>query len=289
MNNITSPTSVIDILKKHNLSTKKRLGQNFLVDRNVLSKIILAADLSPEDNVLEIGTGLGTLTCELAAKAKRVVTIEIDKDLIPVLNDTFKNLENVSLIHGDILKIDLLSHITEHFGEQSFKVVANVPYYVSTPIIMLFCKKQISPSKMVFMLQKEVAQRIAAHAGGKDYGILTLMIQYSYNPKVFASVSPNVFFPPPKVESSILTLEKRQEPIADVLNETVLFDTIKAGFAQRRKTLLNSLSSSGKFGQKKSEIQSVLEKIGIDQNRRAESLDIVDYVSLSNELSKLQI
>jgi len=286
MQNLTSPKTIIELLRKNKLIISKKFGQNFLVDKNVLDKILSAADLTPEDLVLEIGAGMGTLTVELAKRAKKVVSIEIDKKLIPVLTETLEAHENVSLINDDVLKIDLREIVDDHFGDRDFKVVANVPYYISTPIIMLFSESNLRLTKMVLLLQKEVAQRIVARPGGKDYGILSLAVQYRMMPEIIDHVPPTVFLPPPKVESAIIMLERRLHPQVLVKDEKILFELIKAGFAQRRKRILNAFAARFPLDKTKQEILSILDLAGIDPNRRGETLTIEEYARVADIIMK---
>jgi len=284
MYNLTSPKVVADLLRKHNIKISKKFGQNFLIDRNIMNKIIDAASLKPSDSVLEVGAGMGALTVELAKIAEKVLTFEIDKALEPLLSDTLSIYPNVDLIYGDILKQDLKEFSNRYFGEKDFKVVANVPYYISTPIIMLFLESHLHLSKMVLLVQKEVAQRMVANPGTEEFGALSLGVQYRMLPRIEAFVPPAVFMPAPEVDSAIIVLERRAEPVVKVKDESLMFKLIRAAFAQRRKKLPNALAAISPNGKTKAEILSILGNCSIDPDRRGETLTLEEFARIADKL-----
>jgi 16S rRNA (adenine1518-N6/adenine1519-N6)-dimethyltransferase len=282
---LTSPTEVKNILQKHNLRLKRRLGQNFLTDKNILNKIIKAANLSSRDMVIEIGSGLGTLTQGLAKKAKKVIAVEVDKKLYEVSRKILQNYKNVELVQGDILKIDLNSLISQlsPIDRRSFKVVSNLPYYMATSIITHLLENKNYFKVILFSLQKEVAERMIARPGTKDYGILSLAVQYHTEPEILFSISRGSFFPQPKVDSSFLKLRVLSKPGVKVKDEKFLFSLIKAAFSQRRKTLLNALKE--RLNLERGVLLRVFKKVGIDPKRRAETLSLKEFARLTNSLS----
>ncbi len=282
MYNLTSPKVVIELLRRYDIKISKKFGQNFLIDRNIMNKITDSASLKPSDLVMEVGTGTGALTVELAIRAAKVVTFEIDKTLMPLLSETLSMYSNVKLIYGDILKQDLKELANSYFGENDFKVVANVPYYISTPIIMLFLESRLCLSRMVFLVQKEVAQRMVAKPGSEEFGVLSLAIQYRTSPRIEAIVPPTVFMPAPEVDSAIIVLERRSEPAVKVNDESLMFEIIKAAFAQRRKRLPNALAAISPYGKNKGEILSILDSCGIDPERRGETLTLEEFARISD-------
>jgi len=284
MYNLTSPKVVAELLQKNNIKISKKFGQNFLIDRNIMNKITDAANLKPSDLVVEIGTGIGTLTVELAKLAEKVLTFEIDKNLMPLLSETLSMYSNVELIYGDILKQDLRELVNRYFGEADFKVVANVPYYISTPIVMLFLESRLNLSRMVLLVQKEVAQRMVASPGSEEFGALSLAVQYRMSPKIEAFVPPAVFMPVPEVDSAIIVLERRTEPIVKVNDERLMFEVIRAAFAQRRKKLSNALAAISPNGKTKAEILSILDICGIDLGRRGETLTLEEFARIADKL-----
>lgn len=286
MYNLTSPRVVAELLSRYNIKISKKFGQNFLIDKNVMNKIIYAADLKPSDFVLEVGTGIGALTVELAERAEKVLTFEIDKTLTPLLHDTLNIHSNINLIQGDFLKQNINEVLRENFGERAFKVVANVPYYISTPIMMLFLESDLNLSKVVFLIQKEVAQRIVASPGSDEFGALSLAVQYRMSPKIVAYVPPTVFMPAPKVDSAIIVLERRLDPAVQVKDDKLMFLLIKAAFAQRRKKILNALAAISPNEKTKEELLSILKNCGIDPGRRGETLTLVEYGRVSDMIGQ---
>jgi len=287
MSSLSSPRVVKEIIEKHQFKFSKGLGQNFLIDDNILDKIVEGADITENDVVIEVGPGIGTLTQHIAETAKKVVAIEIDDRLIPILKETLGEYDNIEVVHGDVLKVDLKTLIKEHFGDQKPKVVANLPYYVTTPIIMRFLEESIPVSDLVVMIQKEVADRMVSESNCKAYGALSVAVQYYCKPMVVTKVPPSVFIPQPKVESTVIRLQVREEPAVTVENTKIFFNTVKSGFGKRRKTLLNALSS-GNLGLGKEQVKEALEQAGIDPKRRAESLDIEEFAVLANALHSIK-
>lgn len=285
---IATPVRTKEILEKHGFSFKKSLGQNFLIDTNTLGNIVSHADLSDKVGVIEIGPGIGALTEHLARAAGKVVAYEIDGRLLPVLEDTLSPYDNVTVVHEDILKVDLKQAIVEHFSDyDDVVVVANLPYYVTTPIIMKFLLEKIAISGMIIMMQKEVADRITASPSTKAYGSLSIAIQYYMDAKVAMIVPKTVFIPQPNVESAVLRLTRKKQPPADVIDEDFLFKVSRGSFVQRRKTILNNLQSSLTDGKaKKEQILEALNEASIDPRRRGETLSIEEFVGLSNALYK---
>ena len=286
MDNLTSPRVVKSILDKHGFHFTKSLGQNFLIDDNILKKIVEAANLSKDDRVLEIGPGIGTLTRELGTLAHKVVAVEIDQRLIPILKETLAGFDNVSVIQGDILKIDLVELVHNSFDGKPFKVVANLPYYITTPIIMGILERGLPFESITVLIQKEVAQRMVASPGSKEYGALSVAVQYYTIPRSVAKVPASVFMPPPKVDSMIVTMERRKEPPVFVEDRKLFFDVVHASFAKRRKTLLNNLISAKEIleGWTRQEIEELLWECGIDPQRRGETLNVEEFASISNSI-----
>ncbi|SEF38564.1 16S rRNA (adenine1518-N6/adenine1519-N6)-dimethyltransferase [Caloramator fervidus] len=277
-------SKTMDIVKYFEFKFNKNLGQNFLVDENILKKIIDAAELDENTCVIEIGPGIGTLTQEMARKAKKVVAIEIDKNLIPILNETLANFDNIKIIHADALKVDF-NKIIEEENLENVKVVANLPYYVTTPIITKLLNEKVKVSSMIIMIQKEVAERIVAKPNTDEYGSLSLLCQYHCEVKKICKVSPNCFVPPPKVESMVIRLDVMDKKRVDVLDETLFFNVIKAAFNMRRKTLYNALKPV--VGDENL-LLDVLNKSNIDPKRRGETLTIEEFALLANNISKLK-
>ncbi len=283
-NSITESTR--DLIKKHDFKIAKKFGQNFLVDENVLKTIIDCSELSKDDCVLEIGPGLGVMTQVLCEKAGKVLAVEIDRELIPILKISLFGFENVKLINEDILKLNLKDVLNENFGNSPVKVVANLPYYITTPIIMKLLEEDINLKSITIMVQKEVGERLAAAPGGKDYGALTVAVQYRCVPQKILVVPPESFVPQPEVESMVVRLDSREKPPVNVLNEKMYFRVVKASFGQRRKTLLNALTA-GNLEKSKEELRIVLTNNGIDENRRGETLSLEEFAKIANELSRL--
>lgn len=272
-----------ELINKYNIRPTKSLGQNFLNDQNIVEHIVDAAEVGINDIVIEVGPGIGSMTTELAARAGKVIAVEIDKHLIPVLSENLKEFTNVSIINEDVLDIDfkrLLSN--EANGFDKIKVVANLPYYITTPIIMKFLEDNFGIDLMVFMVQKEVADRMGAKPGKKDYGALSVAVQYYSNPTKMFNVPPHCFIPQPGVDSSVIKLDIFDKPPVELENTEFFFKTVKAAFGQRRKTLLNALSNSGCFNQTKEEIREILNSKGIEENQRGETLSIMQFAELSN-------
>lgn len=287
MQSLTSPKVLRELIERHGFKFSKSLGQNFLIDENILRKIVDGARIGKGDRVLEIGPGVGTMTQELARRAERVVAVEIDKALLPILSETLAEFPNVEIIHGDILKLDMARLMEEHFDKGPFKVVANLPYYITTPIIMYFLEEGLPFETMVVMIQKEVAERMNARPGTKEYGALSIGVQYYAEPRIIGRVPPTVFMPPPKVDSIIIALDRKKEPEVFVKDRRLFFRLVKAAFAQRRKTLQNALFSSGIGGIEKEQWSRILKKCNIDPSRRGESLTIREFAELANELEQI--
>lgn len=275
---LTSPRVIRSIQEKFGFTFKKGLGQNFLTSRDVLNEIVEAAE--PEDGVIEIGPGFGVLTQELAKSSERVVTIEIDERLIDVLDYTLSDYDNVKIVNKDILKTNLKELIKEEFDGRKVSVAANLPYYITTPIITKLLEEKLPIKSIVVMVQKEVALRLAAKEGSKDYGAISVLCQYYTEPTVVTKVPASLFVPPPKVDSAVLKLKIREKPAVDVLDEKMFFKVVKASFAQRRKTLLNCLCSG--FSVPKAQISSLLESIDILPSRRGETLSIEEFKKISD-------
>lgn len=281
---IASPSKTKEILNKYPFVFRKKYGQNFLIDSHVLNKIIKGAQITEEDCVLEIGPGIGSLTQVLSQHAKKVIAVEIDDQLIPILKDTLGEYSNIKLIHGDILKIDLKKLIEEENDNKPIKVVANLPYYITTPIIMELLENKLPVSSITIMVQKEVAQRLAASPGSKDYGAISVAVQYYSKPCLIANVPHNCFIPRPNVDSAVIHLEVLNEPTVSVKDEELFFKIIKAAFSQRRKTLINCLFNQNTVSISKEEMAVVLKEIGLEENIRGEMLSIYDFAKLTDAL-----
>lgn len=279
---LTSPRVIKDIASRFDFTFSKGLGQNFLTDPSVLRDITAAADVS--DGVIEIGPGFGVLTSQLAQSAKKVVSIEIDSRLMPILAHTVGGFDNVKIINSDVMKTDLAQLIKTEFGDTKISVAANLPYYITTPIITMLIERKLPIKNIVVMVQKEVADRIAAAPGSKDYGAISVLCQYYTNPSVIVKVPAASFVPPPKVDSAVLKLCVCDEPNVKVNDEKTFFKVVKASFAQRRKTLLNCLAN-GSFGMSKQEIAEKLSEIGIAPNVRGETLGLAEFAKISDAFS----
>lgn len=280
------PQNTIEILQKYDFSFQKKFGQNFLIDTHVLDKIIRAADINKEDMVLEIGPGIGTMTQFLAEAAGKVAAVEIDKNLIPILNDTLAGYENVRIINDDVLKLDIRGLIAEENEGKPIKVVANLPYYITTPIIMGLFEEHVPVESITVMVQKEVADRMQTGPGNKDYGALSLAVQYYAKPYIVANVPPNCFMPRPKVGSAVIRLTCHERPPVAVEDERLMFDIIRASFNQRRKTLANGLNNSDKIAFPKEVIMDAIEQLGKGASVRGESLTLEEFARLSNALAQ---
>lgn len=282
---IATPLRTKEILQKHGFQLKKSLGQNFLIDTNILTNIVEAAEIDEETGVIEVGPGIGALTEYLARKAKKVVSIEIDQRLLPVLADTLSPYPNAEVVHSDVLKLDLDQLIKEKFSEvKQVKVVANLPYYVTTPILMRFLEGKVDVTSITVMIQSEVAQRIAAVPGTKEYGALSIAAQYYAEAERVMTVPASVFVPPPRVDSAVLHLRVRNEPAAKVIDERYFFEVFHASFANRRKTILNNLVHNLGPKERKADIEEALAEAAIDPKRRGETLSIQEFATLSDAL-----
>lgn len=279
------PSNTIEILKKYNFSFQKRFGQNFLIDTHVLEKIVDEAGIDEDDCVLEIGPGIGTMTQYLCERAGRVIAVEIDKALIPILNDTLSSYSNVEIINEDILKVDITNLCNKYNNGRPIKVVANLPYYITTPIIMGLFESGCPLESITIMVQKEVADRMKCGPGSKDYGALSLSVQFYSNPEIVANVSPESFIPKPCVGSSVIRLTRYPKPPVEVDDEKYMFKLIRAAFNMRRKTMVNSLMS-GNLGLTKEEILSAIDKLNLSPQVRGEALTLNEFAALSNILSK---
>ncbi len=281
-----SPKYVKEILNRYGFQFSKSLGQNFLIDGNIVRKISGAGDITKEDYVLEIGPGIGTLTEELALNAKKVVAVELDEALLPILDETLKDYDNIEIIHGDILKVDIPKLIEEKLGGGPIKVVANLPYYVTTPIIGKLIEEDLNIHSIIVMIQKEVADRIVAPPNNKQYGSLSVFVNFYTNPEIMVRVPKTVFMPQPKVDSAVIKLTLKEE--LPEVDKKVFFKVVKSAFGKRRKTILNSLSSNG-LGLDKETIREVLESLEIPIESRAENLNIEDFIKISKTLPPLDI
>lgn len=278
--------NTIEVLQKYDFVFQKKFGQNFLIDSHVLDKIVSAAGITKDDFVLEIGPGIGTMTQYLAASARKVFAVEIDKALIPILEDTLKEFDNVQVINQDILKVDIKKLAEEHNDGKPIKVVANLPYYITTPIIMGLFENQVPIDSITVMVQKEVADRMKVGPGTKDYGALSLAVQYYAEPYIVANVPPNCFMPRPKVGSAVIRLTRHEKPPVEVADEKLMFRLIRASFNQRRKTLANGLNNSPELSYSKEEIQQTIEKCGFKAGIRGEALTLEDFAKLANVFSE---
>ncbi len=280
-----NPSKTSEILNKFGLTAQKRYGQNFLIDSNILEKIVASAGITKDDTVLEIGPGIGTLTQHLAEAANKVICIEIDKNMIPVLEYTLADFDNVTVINQDILKADIVNILKEN-GAESAKVVANLPYYITTPIIMELLEKDLPIESITVMIQKEVAERMQTGPGSKDYGALSLAVAFYSKAEVKMTVSPNCFIPRPNVDSAVIMLDKLKEPAVKVNDKAEMFRIIKGAFEQRRKTLTNALSHSSAYKTDKKNIENALVEMGKNINIRGEELTLEEFARLSDILTQ---
>lgn len=282
---LSNPQKTIEIIKKYDFAFQKKYGQNFLIDAHVLDKIIAAADVGPEDFVLEIGPGIGTMTQYLAEHAREVAAVEIDTHLIPILEDTLQDYDNVTIINEDILKLDINALAQEKNQGRPIKVVANLPYYITTPIIMGLFESGVPVENITVMVQKEVADRMQVGPGTKDYGALSLAVQYYAEPYLVANVPPNCFMPRPKVGSAVIRLTRHKEKPVQVKDENFMFRLIRASFNQRRKTLQNGLNNCAELAVTKAQVVEALEKMGLPATVRGEKLTLEQFAQLSDLLS----
>lgn len=288
MEKLSNPQKTIEIIQKYHFNFQKKFGQNFLIDAHVLGKIIAGANVTKEDMVLEIGPGIGTMTQYLAEAAREVVAVEIDKNLLPILSETLSDYHNVTVINEDILKLDIQKIVDEKNGGKPIKVVANLPYYITTPIIMGLFEKHVPIENMTVMVQKEVAERMKVGPGTKDYGALSLAVQYYAEPYIVANVPCNCFMPRPNVDSAVIRLTKHEKPPVFVQNEALMFKMIRAAFNQRRKTLVNALNNSPEINFNKETVLEVLDEAGLTPTVRGEALTLEQFAALSNELERRQ-
>ena len=282
MATLGNPKNTIEVLQKYHFNFQKKFGQNFLINTSILEEIIDAAEITREDFVLEIGPGIGTMTQYLCEAAREVVAVEIDTNLIPILGDTLSAYDNVEVMNADILKVDIAKLADERNGGKPIKVVANLPYYITTPIIMGLFESHVPIDSITIMGQKEVADRMQEGPGSKEYGALSLAVQYYAKPEIVVNVPPSCFMPQPKVGSAVIRLTRHENPPVDVDNEKLMFQVIRASFNQRRKTLANGLNNFGSFSLGKEEIQKSIEELGVPVNIRGEALSLEQFAKLSN-------
>ena len=285
MDRLSSHKATKEVVQKHNFKFSKSLGQNFLIDTNVIDRILEGARVQEGDYVIEVGPGIGTLTKEMGRTAEKVVAIEIDKTLIPILEETLSDFPNIEVVNQDILKVDVQELVEEKLNGGPVKLIANLPYYITTPIVMKFLEEDIPVTDIVVMVQKEVADRMNAQPNSKDYGALSVAVQYYCDTEIVAKAPRHMFMPQPNVDSTVIGLHVREEKKYNVDNEEVFFKTVKASFGQRRKTLLNSLGGLGFLN--KDEIRTALQEANIDEKRRGETLSIEEFASLSNAVNKI--
>lgn len=286
MEKLSNPQVTIQTIKKYEFAFQKKFGQNFLIDEHVITKIINAAEITKDDLVLEIGPGIGTMTQYLAESAGKVIAVEIDKNLIPILEETLAEYDNVTVINEDILKLDINRLVEEENDGKPIKVVANLPYYITTPIIMGLFESHIPLQSITVMVQKEVADRMQVGPGSKDYGALSLAVQYYAKPYIAANVPPNCFIPRPGVGSAVIRLTRYKEPPVTVKDEILMFKLIRASFNQRRKTLQNGIANSPELPYSKAQVEKALEKMGLAANVRGESLTLAEFAKLSDTISE---
>jgi 16S rRNA (adenine1518-N6/adenine1519-N6)-dimethyltransferase len=287
MATLGNPKNTIEILQKYNFNFQKKYGQNFLIDTRILEEIIAAAQIDKEDFVLEIGPGIGTMTQYLCEAAREVAAVEIDTNLIPILADTLQNYDNVTVINEDILKVDINRLAQEHNGGKPIKVVANLPYYITTPIIMGLFESHVPIDNITIMVQKEVADRMQVGPGTKDYGALSLAVQYYAKPEIVVNVPPSCFMPQPKVGSAVIRLTRHEQPPVDVEDEKLMFRIIRASFNQRRKTLANGLNNFPQINLSKEQIQECILKLGVPVTVRGEALTLAQFAQLSNIIKRM--
>ena len=286
MEKLSNPQVTIQTIKKYEFAFQKKFGQNFLIDDHVITKIINAAEITKDDLVLEIGPGIGTMTQYLAESARKVIAVEIDKNLIPILGETLAEYDNVTVINEDILKLDINRLVEEENAGKPIKVVANLPYYITTPIIMGLFESHVPLQSITVMVQKEVADRMQVGPGAKDYGALSLAVQYYAKPYIAANVPPNCFIPRPGVGSAVIRLTRYEEPPVTVKDESLMFKLIRASFNQRRKTLQNGIANSPELPYSKAQVEKALEKMELAANVRGESLTLAEFAKLSDIISE---
>ena len=279
---LSDPKKTIEVIQKYQIAFQKRFVQNFLIDAHVLEKIVSAAGITKDDCVLEIGPGIGTMTQYLAESAGQVIAVEIDTNLLPILTDTLKDYSNVKVINQDILKVDINELVKEYNNGRPIKVVANLPYYITTPIIMGLFESNVPIDNITVMVQKEVADRMQVGPGSKDYGALSLAVQYYASPYIVANVPPNCFIPRPNVGSAVIRLTRYQEPPVQVKDPKLMFKLIRASFNQRRKTLQNGLNNSPEISFSKEEITKAIESLGVSPSVRGEALSLEQFAQLAN-------
>lgn len=282
-----NPKKTIEVLQKYDFVFQKKYGQNFLIDTHVLDKIINAAEITEEDFVLEIGPGIGTMTQYLASRAREVFAVEIDRALIPILEDTLSDFKNVTILNEDILKVDIRKLAEEHNQGKPIKVVANLPYYITTPIIMGLFEEKVPVESITVMVQKEVADRMQTGPGSKDYGALSLAVQYYASPYIVANVPPNCFMPRPKVGSAVIRLSRYEKPPVEVKDSSLMFRIIRASFNQRRKTLVNGLKNAGDLDFTKEQIEKAVSDCGFPAGVRGEALTLENFAALANRLLEI--
>ena len=287
MEKLSNPQKTIEVIKKHGFDFQKKFGQNFLIDSHVLNKIIDAAEITKEDFVLEIGPGIGTMTQYLAEAAREVAAVEIDRNLIPILKETLADYDNVTIINQDVLKLDIAALAEEKNEGRPIKVVANLPYYITTPIIMSLFESKVPLDSITVMVQKEVAVRMQAGPGTKDYGALSLAVQYYAEPYLAANVPQNCFIPRPNVGSAVIRLLRHETPAVQVKDEKLMFRLIRASFNQRRKTLVNGLKNSSELSYSKETILEAFEKLGFSENVRGETLTLEQFAALADVLTDI--
>lgn len=286
MATLGNPKNTIEVLQKYNFNFQKKFGQNFLINTGILEDIIDAAHITKEDFVLEIGPGIGTMTQYLCESAREVVAVEIDKNLIPILADTLSAYDNVEVLNDDILKVDIKTLAEARNGGKPIKVVANLPYYITTPIIMGLFESHVPIDSITIMVQKEVADRMQEGPGSKEYGALSLAVQYYANPEIVVNVPPSCFMPQPKVGSAVIRLTRHEQPPVNVENEKLMFQIIRASFNQRRKTLANGLNNFPGLNLSKEAIQQCIEELGVPATIRGEALSLEQFAQLSNIIGK---
>lgn len=286
MEKLSNPQVTIQTIKKYEFAFQKKFGQNFLIDDHVITKIINAAEITKDDLVLEIGPGIGTMTQYLAESARKVIAVEIDKNLIPILGETLAEYDNVTVINEDILKLDINRLVEEENAGKPIKVVANLPYYITTPIIMGLFESHVPLQSITVMVQKEVADRMQVGPGSKDYGALSLAVQFYAKPYIAANVPPNCFIPRPGVGSAVIRLTRYEEPPVTIKDESLMFKLIRASFNQRRKTLQNGIANSPELPYSKAQVEKALEKMGLAANVRGESLTLAEFAKLSDIISE---